>query len=64
MLDRATASHDQVDADTEEGHCSRDPELTQRQSLSYRMKSQVELMQAAQRSVAGPQLAYVRATVA
>jgi hypothetical protein len=53
MLDRATSSHDQVDADTEEGHRSHDPELAQRQSLPNRMKSQVELMQPAQRSLAG-----------
>jgi hypothetical protein len=54
MLDRATANHDQVDADTEDRHRSRDPELTQRQSLPEGMKSPVELMQPAQRSLAGP----------
>jgi hypothetical protein len=53
MLDRATANHDQVDADTEDRHRSRDPELTQRQSLPEGMKSPVELMQPAQRSLAG-----------
>jgi hypothetical protein len=53
MLDRATANHDQVDADTEDGHYSHDPELTQRQSLPERMKSPVKLMQAVQRSIAG-----------
>ena len=53
MLDRATANHDQVDADTENGHGSHDPERTQRQSLPERMKSPVELMQPAQRSLAG-----------
>jgi hypothetical protein len=50
---RTTANHDQVDADTKDGHRSHDPELTQRQSLPERMKSPVELMQPAQRSLAG-----------
>jgi hypothetical protein len=53
MLDRATANHDQVDADTEDGHRSHDPQLTQRQSRPERMKSPIELMQPAQRSLAG-----------
>jgi hypothetical protein len=53
MLDRATANHDEVNADTEDGHRSPDPELTQRQSLPERMKSPVEPMQPAQRSLAG-----------
>jgi len=53
MLDRATANHDQVAADTEDGDRSHDPELTKRQSLPERMKSPVELVQPAQRSFAG-----------
>ena len=52
MLDRATADHDQVDADTEDGHRSDDPELTQRQSLPERMKSPIESIQLTQRSFA------------
>jgi hypothetical protein len=53
MLNRATANHDQVNANTEDGHRSPDPELTQRQSLPERMKSPAEPMQPAQRSLAG-----------
>jgi len=49
MLDRATANHDQVDANTQDGHRSHDPELTQAVS-PRRMKRPVELMQPAQRS--------------
>jgi hypothetical protein len=47
MLDRATADHEQVGDDTEDGHRPHDPELTQRQSLPERMKSPVQLMQPA-----------------
>ena len=63
MLDRATVNHDQVDADTEDCQRSRDAELAQRQSLPEGMKSAVELMEPAQRSVAGPQLAYARGAI-
>ena len=50
----------QVDTDTEDGHRSHDPQLTQRQSLPERMKAPVELMQPAQRLLARSSLAYAR----
>jgi hypothetical protein len=63
MLDRATASHDQIGADTEGGHRSHDPERTQRQSLPELMKSPVELMEPAQGALAGSQLTYARGAI-
>jgi hypothetical protein len=59
MFDRAAANRDQVDDDTEKGHRYRDPELTQGQPLPEGMKSPVELMYSAERSVTGSQLAHV-----
>src|SRR4051794_25212077 len=63
MLDRATAAHDQVGDDTEDGDRPHDPERTQRQSLPERTKSPVQLMQPAQRLLVRSQLPYARGAV-
>src|SRR5437899_9890382 len=43
MLDRATVNHDQVNANTQDGHRSHDPKLTQRQSPPARRDSAAHL---------------------